>query len=377
MDQNSFLEFPIDFQESPKRADSKSVDPLSKPDLYRSYDERDLGLQKLSLSRGPSRGAGLLDAPVMRSAPQLPSAEVRSADIRDKPIPVPDLPVYYETRSSFATENVEILADIASFLLELRVETHYTPKAHRIDCSVCQNCNSANFVVALFQAAVGQYVVELQRRSGCKMVTRKIYNELVGHFEKKAKPKAVPSWGHVELDDETGEILVSMASNSGSDQQREAFRLLCDIAGGRDSHDKLLSAFGGAAKIVSLVSDALNSGDLETERYVCMFLANMCCGGSDAFTAEIPSKSQSEMQKQFVEKLFVPVSGVFTELERLGSLETKKQILRCMDSLPAALAREVRRRYSKTCKDVPSVVPPGTELSSLVSASYGRFLDVQ
>jgi len=112
------------------------------------------------------------------------------------------------------------------------------------------------------------------------------------------------------LDDETSEILVLMASNSGSDQQREAFRLLCDIAGGRDSHDKILSAFGGAAKTVSLVSDALNSGDLETERYVCIFLANMCCGGSDAFTTEIPSKSQSEMQRQFVEKLFVHVSGI-------------------------------------------------------------------
>jgi hypothetical protein len=336
-----------------------------------------LGLQKLSLSRGPSRGVGLSDAPVMRSAPQIPSAEVRSAEIRDKPIPVPDLPVYYEARSSFATENVEILADIHSFLLELRVEAHYLPKAHRIDCSACQNSNSASFVVSLFQATLGQYVVELQRRSGDNFLTRSIYNELVGHFEKKGKPKAVPSWGHVELDDETSEILVSMASNSGSDQQREAFRLLCDIAGGRDSHDKILGAFGGAAKIVSLVSDALNSGDLETERYVCIFLANLCCGGSDAFAAEIPSKSQSEMQRQFVEKLFVPVSGIFTEIERLGSLETKKQILRCMDSLPAALARDVKRRYAKTCKDVPSAVAPGAELSSLVSASYGRFLDVE
>jgi hypothetical protein len=377
MDQNSFLEFPIDFQESQKRADSKSVDPLSKPDLYRSYDERDLGLQKLSLSRGPSRGVGLLDAPVMRSAHQIPSAEVRSAEIRDKPTPVPDLPAYYEARSSFSTENVDILADIHSFLLELRVEAHYTPKAHRIDCSACSNNNSAFFVVALFKATVGQYVVELQRRSGCAMLTRKMYSEIVGHFEKKEKPKAVPSWGHVELDDETSEILVSMASNSGSDQQREAFRLLCDIAGGRDSHDKILSAFGGAAKVVSLVSDALNSGDLETERYVCIFLANMCCGGSDVFTVEIPSKSQSEMQRQFVEKLFIPISGIFTELERLGSLDSKKQVLRCMDSLPAALAREVKRRYSKTCRDVPSALPSGTELSSLVSASYGRFLDVQ
>jgi hypothetical protein len=219
----------------------------AKRDVYRSYEERELDLQKLSL-RGPSRGLGLVDAPVvMRSAPQIPSAEVRSAEIRDKPSPVPDLPAYYEARSSFATENESILSDIQSFLLELRVETQYTPKAHKIDCSFCQNSNSCLFIINLFQTAIGQYVVELQRRRGCSLLARKVFNAVYGQFVKKEKPKVVPSWGYVELDEETSSILVSMASNSGSDQQQEGFRLLSDIAGERGSHEKLISDFGCAA----------------------------------------------------------------------------------------------------------------------------------
>jgi hypothetical protein len=337
-----------------------------KDDLYRSADEN---LQKLSLLH-------LEDVPVvMRSAPQILSAEVRSAEIRDKPSPVPDLPAYYEARSSFATENALILSDILSFLSELEVETQYKPKSYKIDCSFCQNSNSCLFKINLFQSTLGQYVVEIQRRSGCSLLTRKIFNAVSGRFVKKEKAKVIPSWGHVELDDETARILVLMVSNSGTEQQQEGFRLLSDIAGDKNSHQKILNVFGGATKIVSLVSEALNSRDLEAEHYAILLTANMCCGGSSIVKAET-SKTQLEFQTQFVEKLFVPVSGIFTEVRAIGSLETKKQILRCLDSIPAALARDVKRLYAKTCREVPSTVIAGSELNALVTAAYGRFLDV-
>jgi len=179
------------------------------------------------------------------------------------------------------------------------------------------------------------------------------------------------------LDEETASILLSMASTSRSDQQREAWRLLCDITTGSD-HETLITTLGGAPKISSLALDALNSRDIETERYVSTFLANMSCGGPGQFNPESPlSKAQMAIQGQVVEKLFVAFCGLFTGMVSLDSLETKKEALRCLDSLHAPLAKEVKRRYTKICRDVLVSFPSDKELSSAVKAAFLRFLEVQ
>jgi len=333
-----------------------------------------LALQKLSLSRGPSS----LDGPLMRSGAFEPRVDARSAEIQDKPSPIPQVPVYYEAQSSFSASSPEILLEVRDLLREMQVEARYDALKHQLACCAFKSGSSCTFVISLFQASAGQYVVELQRRSGCVMVSRKIFEAISGKFTRR---KVVPSWGQVELDDETSEILLKMASLSGSEQQCEAFRLLCDIAAGRDSHDKILTLFGGAGKLVELLLDALNSGDLETERYVCVFLAHMCCGGAGAGVAlpadAPPPKAQREIQSHFVEKLFLPLSRLFIDMDSLGSQDSKKHVLRCLDSLSPPMVREVKKRYAKQCRDVPSSVSPGDEISPLVRASFGRFLEVQ
>jgi len=334
-----------------------------------------VGLQKLSLSRGPSS----LDGPLMRSVALEPRVDARSAEIRDKPSPVPPVPIYFAENSSFKTGNSEILLHIKALLQDLQVESRYDALKHKLDCCAFKSSNSCVFAIHLFQVSAGQYVVELQRRSGCGVVSRKIFEQISGNF-KKSRRKSVPSWGQVELDDATGEILLKMASLSGSEQQCEGFRLLCDIAASRDSHDKILTLFGGAGKLVELLLDALNSGDLETERYVCVFLAHLCCGGTGACALPAdapPPKAQREIQSHFVEKLFLPLVGLFIDVDSLGSQESKKHVLRCLDSLSPPMAREVRKRYAKQCRDVPGSLSSGDEISPLVRASFGRFLEVQ
>jgi len=213
----------------------------------------------------------------------------------------------------------------------------------------------------------GEYLIEMQRRSGCCVSFRKVTSQVFERFTQKGKHEKVkilpqaPSWGVVILDDATADVLAAMLSLSKSDQQQESLRLLADASASSDNHGKIISAVGGLGKLGGSLLEALTSGDRQFERYASVLLANLCCSQSDY---------QLDIQKLIVNRMFDPLCALL-RLDSLGSLETKRQIHRCVTSLPA----EARKRYFDAIQGPIAV--QGKDLASSVRNSFGRLLQVQ
>jgi hypothetical protein len=309
----------------------------------------------------------------------------------DEPIsvPVPDLPIWVEPFSSFPSSNPIILSDMFDFIKVLpSVEARcLLPKNHKIECSVYIDNASATFQVNLYKGkSEGQFVVELQRLSGCCIACSKVMNQILGKFQNKQERRKFAA-RDIELDDSlsqvalTGELaenLISMiqgsAGSEGSDP-REGFRLLCEVTGNCNSHPMLVQACKGLDKLADLIKSGINSGDVETERYACIVLANLCCGGSGQSRPDSVSKFQSEIQKQVVE-LFDNLGHVLTDDNgSLGRDEAKRQVLRCVNSLSPDLDKDVKAKHGKLCGNLSSARLG--DLSESAKASFARFLEVQ
>jgi len=329
--------------------------------VYRSVDA---GMLSLSIDDLP-RPKGL-----MRSGPSIGKDMSLSSDLRHsrdavKPLPLPEYPIYHEPRSSFTSSNLNILEEIASDLqLISGLDVQFLSNLHKIKCCAHIDGDSCTFRVYMFKGQVkGQFLVEFQRRSGCCIIFRKVYSKVSGRFlpkEKQDKPTPVPSLGVVVLDDVTADLLADMLAISKSDQQRETLRLLADCSTSEENRNKIISVIG-VGKLVGILLDAITSNDRDSETYACILLANLCSSSSEY---------KDSVQKQVADQMFAPLCGLL-RLDSLGSSETKRHVLKCIESLPPALVGEVRKRHSEALKNLSASAQQGKLLlSNRLSPSF-------
>jgi len=337
----------------------------SEPPVYRSVDA---GVADLSLDDLP-RPRALVKSSMIKDLSM--SADLRHAPEPVKPLPLPDFPVYHEPRSSFTTSNSSVLGEIGVALQAISgLEVQFVRNAHKIKCSASLDGDSCTFRVHMFKGQVrGQFLVEFQRRSGCCVVFRKVYSQVSSRFlpkgEKQEKAAKVPSFGVVILDGETADLLTDMVSVSKSDQQRDTLRLLADCSTIEENRNKIVAALG-IAKLTGVLLEAITSRDRDSERYGCVILANLC--GS-------PSEHKDSIQREVANQMFAPLCALLS-LDSLGSSETKRHVLKCIDSLSPSLVGEVRRRHSEALKGL-SGDAQGKDLASSRSSLSRFLLEVQ
>jgi len=98
---------------------------------------------------------------------------------------MPNCPTYYSLHTSFTTEKSTILLDIAAFLKPVSgIETSFEEYIMR--CGIARDDDSAVLCISLFRGkSEGQFLVEMQRESGCPLIVRDIVETILEKFNKE------------------------------------------------------------------------------------------------------------------------------------------------------------------------------------------------
>lgn len=297
--------------------------------------------------------------------------DLAALDFQSRDIEIPACPIYFETWSSFATDNADILSQITHYFTLFNVNFDFVADKSKIKGSFQENCNSCTFRVRLFQAPDGHgYLVEFQRRAGCVVTFNNLYRRTlqsaarhVSHmFGDVPMPSPSPLDDEpleplpVKLDEPSVRALYLIASSDYVDVQREGLRTLAYLSA-NDHNQSIIArhllevnAQNNAASattptaaskaeatsssaagelpqpICDLVATLLQrvSDNAESARHAVALLANIC--------------HSSELRPVILRQLLSPMlavlqaSGPAADLE---SREVRRHIARALDTLCA------------------------------------------
>jgi len=286
-----------------------------------------------------------------------------------KPAPIPELPEYYDKKSSFPAESASALSDVLLFLQKTDgvdvVESNELE--HNLKCSACINNVSCGFNVYLWRAGKEGYVVEFQKRYGSSLSFREVVGQALAKYADEPVPEPPPPFAEMTLDDETVAIVRSMLKIPDFEEFWEALRLLADASAAASNHAKLLELITLEQLGAFFTSSAAR--DEELERCAAIILANLCNGGTSPFAVGAPlSAPQAKAQAYVVEQLF-ELFCKFVQLKNCPSV-TKRHILRCIDSLPVV-------RVSDRQRAMCSQLAGAKDVDAFLRTSLVRFIPSQ
>jgi len=253
---------------------------------------------------------------------------------------VPPCPSYYEAASSFFSDKlpVVLIQYILVILHRYQIDFSFASEKFKIQCVWYTETNiSCVFVIRIFKSLQnGRHLVEFQRRNGCVIAFRRLFQQLLRTFSHdgvahgSVLPEVPSPFGDCNLDKKTAALMLQTLSGQdvSLEYARETLRVLSCLSKQPNNVAMLLHV---NEKLPELLLQFLKSKDVEILRCAAHLLANLVCGPSsnvalqknlsilfDAYTA-------SDLQSP----------GYGAGARNLMQLEIKRQISRSILTLTA------------------------------------------
>jgi hypothetical protein len=298
-------------------------------------------------------------------------------------IVVPPCPTFYERASSFLSDKLP-LALINSILLLLAqqcIDFSLAPSRCKIDCVWYTETNATcTFIVRIFSSPnqKARHLVEFQRRSGCVMAFRKVFQRLLVSFSQSgvalgpavAVLPTFPSMD-VNLDKKTAALMLQTlcCEDVGLEYARETLRALSCLSKKSNNLAILLQV---NPKLPELLVNILKSKDVETLRCAATFLANT-----------LTEQSSHNVIRENISVLFDVYSasdlispGFGTGARNLIQLELKRQITRCLAALSFKSTNAISKdplfsSYIKLLKE--ATLSPDSKLQAFATQTLVNF----
>jgi len=351
-----------------------------------------------SLDRTESRSIAI-DAPTFRasgfelkgkSVPESSGFETRKSgqtglfvqNVSSKTVVVPPCPNFYERSSSFLSDKLP-LALINSILLILThqcIDFSFVPSKSKIDCVCYTETNaSCTFLVHIFSSPnqKARHLVEFQRRSGCVIAFRRIFQRLLVAFSQSGVAlgpavSALPPYPSMEvsLDKKTAALMLqTLCEDVSLEYSRETLRVLSCLSKQSGNLAVLLQV---NPNLPELLVTFLKSKDVETLRCAANFLANTL---SDQSSHNMIRKNISILFDVYASNDLIS-PGFGTAARNLLQLEVKRQITRSLVTLSSKSTNAISKdplfsSYVKILKE--ATLSPDSKLQTFASQTMMNF----
>jgi len=208
--------------------------------------------------------------------------------------PVPPLPFELERvtviRKEFASSEHAALA-VMGALRETGVDFSAEPEAAKWRCAHCCAAAYISFTIQLFLAA-GEYVIEIQRRSGEGCAFMALYRQLKGQLTGKAvqsrpanfgllaptlPPSLLEKVSEPEMDPvEEVSLALDLLKSDYLDMQKEGAQCISEMTSDQATRDRVASSTEALGLLVTAVATFLaTTVDVQSRSYAAFALANL------------------------------------------------------------------------------------------------------
>jgi len=335
----------------------------------------------------PGKGMKVIDMSSVTQSLQSWNISVTASAPKVQQKPVQDCPSYFESNSSCLTsrsprEAFEVLIHHLNKMK--RIDIEYKPLNNKIKgVYYCHDSGSpCTFHIKLFKAPLGckeKYLLEVQRRYGCVVVFRKLYQQILQAltaegiavpFTKTAiSSSSILAPGQIVLDKPTLEILMKgVKSNTNLEHLREILRLLACLSNSAQNRALLVESHS-ETNLCDLLARVLQLPDVEVRRCGAAFLGNI------ATVTNLRSELISKLLGTMFNILSGSTCGSAGFGEGCGELikrETQRQIVRALLLISETHAKQIIQdpsasSYVKTLTNLQSSNDPGLRADVLLT----------